>query len=67
MHTKLQRISLNYGLIINIYNAALDHKKHCESPHCNVSLTQLEMAAKELAKAITIKEYEEFIEFTWPI
>ena len=44
MHT----ISEELALIINLHNAAIFHKKHCEDENCNVSLMQLKMAAINL-------------------
>ncbi len=44
-------ISEELVLILNLRNTALDHKKYCEH-NCNVSLMQLKLAARYIAKSV---------------
>jgi hypothetical protein len=37
----LQTITEDESLLMNAVNIAKDHRKHCNSPDCNVSLYQL--------------------------
>jgi len=57
-------ISEELALIINLRNAAVDHKEHCER-NCNVSLGQLKQAAINIARWVRsweIKEAMKYIE-----
>ena len=51
-------ISSELALIINLKNAALDHKIYCEH-ECNVSLMQLKLAALTIAREVRVWEQDE--------
>ena len=52
-------------IIHNLYNTAIFHKKHC-SENCNVSLTRIEWAARELSKNLTAEDLKEVNNLQWP-
>lgn len=47
-----------FAAILNIRNAAVDHKEHC-SHNCNVSLMQLKSAALLLLPSVAPEERDE--------
>lgn len=54
----MTQISEELMLIINLKNAALNHKEHCDT-NCNVSLMQLKMAAIHLFHLVRLRERKE--------
>lgn len=60
------RVGNSYGLAMNLWNAAHDHKKHC-SENCRVSLTQIQIAATRVMQhGSTIREARDFAKWEWP-
>jgi len=56
-------------LIMNLYNASVEHKKHCKGDNCNVSLVQLKETARIIQQKMCYEE--EFAEVNklfdkWP-
>lgn len=57
----MKSVSNEIALILNLRNAAIDHKKHCQT-NCNVSVFQLRSAAikiKETIPAYHTEDHEE--------
>ena len=60
------RVGNSYGLAVNLWNAANDHKKHC-AENCNVSLTQIQLAATRVMQhGSTVRENRDFDKWEWP-
>ena len=60
-------VSTPYGLAVNLWHAAHDHKKHC-GYSCCVSLTQMQLAATRLMRdGVTILEERDFAKWEWPL
>lgn len=54
----MHNVSLELALILNLRNAALDHKEHCHH-NCNVSLGQLKRAAEYISSTVPMYEQNE--------
>lgn len=60
------RVGNSYGLAMNLFRAALDHKKHC-GENCNVSLTQIQLAATRVMQhGASLRECRDFAKWEWP-
>jgi hypothetical protein len=58
----MHNISMELALILNLRNAALDHKEHCNH-NCNVSLGQLKRAAEYIRSTVPMYEQIEAVKF----
>ncbi len=56
----LQTITEDESLLLNAINIAKDHRKHCNSPDCNVSLFQLLKLIEKAGIKVDDKRTREF-------
>lgn len=59
-HEPLQTITEDESLLLNAINIAKDHRKHCNSPDCDVSLFQLLKLLEKAGIRIDDKRMREF-------
>ena len=53
-------------LIQNLHRAALSHKESCKGDSCEVSLTLIHFAARELSKRLSPQDLQIYESIVWP-